>query len=144
MVLLIATLGSLTTIKNSNKLPLLEVDEIFANIISLPNIVNDQNGMRIIFDFLYLYQTFQKLHSRQASCDESLTKVLALQPMQLERLQTHLEVVSQNLIKIIRDQKGLDENTSVRDLLATSANVSACDCSVHVSINVILGIRSGA
>lgn len=132
MVLLIAALSNLTTIRKSNKLPLLEVDNIFANIISLEKNFNDTTGMRIIFDFLYLFLTFQKLRSNQASCDESLKKVLVIQPMQLEQLQARLEVISQSVTKIIRDQKGLDKNTSVRVLLATSENASAYDCPIDV------------
>lgn len=112
IVLLIAALGNLTTTIKPNRLPLVKSSAIFDQIGKL-DIMKNKNEKNILFDFLCLFQTFQRLISTTAARDDSLKNVLIFQPNQLERIKTQLQAILQTLNKTINDQTDLNENTSI-------------------------------
>lgn len=60
MVLAIAALGNLTTKVKSNRLTLVKMDAIFDQIGKL-DIMKNPNDKKVLVNFLYLFQTFQRL-----------------------------------------------------------------------------------
>lgn len=112
IVLLIAALGNLTTAVKPNKLPLVKSDAIFDQIGKL-DIMKNKNEKKILFDFLNLFQTFQRLVSTSAARDDSLKNVLIIKPSQLERVKTQLQAILQSLNKTISVQTDLNENTTI-------------------------------
>lgn len=112
MILLLAALGSLTLSEQSDKLPLMEADAIYTKIESLD--IHERNAKQTLFDFLCLFQSYQRLISLQASKDESLSTIICLKPKQLQKLEEYLKMATRILNKTIRDQEDLNENTAVR------------------------------
>lgn len=112
MVLMIAVLGNLTTKVKSNKLPLVKPNAIFEQVGKL-DIMKNSGDKKILFDFLYLFQTFQLLIITSAARDDSLKNVLSIQPNQLERLKSQLQTILQTLNRRITDQADLNENTTI-------------------------------
>lgn len=112
IVLLIAALGCLTTTAKPNRLPLVKSDAIFNQIGKL-DIMKSKREKMVFFDFLYLFQTFQRLISTPAARDDSLRNVLVIQSNQLERIKIQLQALLQSLNKTINDQTDLNENTTI-------------------------------
>lgn len=112
IVLLVAALGNSTAAVKSKKLPLVKLDDIFDRIEQL-DLFKDKKEKQSCFDFLILFQTFQRLMSTSAARDESLHNVLAIQAEQLERLKNHLQTMLLGLNRTINDQKDLNENTTI-------------------------------
>lgn len=113
IVLLIAALGNLTTTVKPNRLPLVKSEAIFDQIGKL-DIMKNKNEKMILFDFLCLFQTLQRLvSSTSAARDVSLKNMLTFQSSQLERLKSQLQATLQSLNKTINDQTDLNENTTI-------------------------------
>lgn len=112
VVLILGALGSLTSKRKSNKLPLLKAEAIFNKIQSL-DIVNEPGNKKVLFDFLILFQSYQRLICLPAAKDTCLTEIIVFEPAQLERLKESLKKATQNLNKTIRDQQDLNENPMV-------------------------------
>lgn len=112
LVLLIAALSQITK-PNSEHLSLLELGPILDRIETL-EIIHKMDDKKNMFDFLMLFQSFQRLASRPAARDGSLQEMLHIESTQLESLEAHLKAVTEELNKTIREQMDLNENTSVR------------------------------
>lgn len=110
IVLLLSALGNLTS--KSNNLPLLKADTIITKIAKL-DIVSDKRSKQTFFDFLTLFQTYQRLISTPAAEDESLLKIITLKATQMELLDEYLKKATLELNKTIRDEKDLNENPAV-------------------------------
>lgn len=113
IVLLLSALGNLTVKTKSNQLPLLKADAVLKKLQSL-DIVHEKNDKKILFDFLSLFQSYQRLMCLSAATDASLIEMHLYNPDQLEQLEECLKKQTQTLNKTIRDQKDLNENPLVR------------------------------
>lgn len=113
MVLLTAALGGLTANKKTVKMRLTYSRKTYQDILKL-DYINDVNSKRILFDFLTLFQSLQRLVCLPAARDESLKKIMVFEKKHLDQLESHLKHVMEHLTKNIRDQKDLNENTTVR------------------------------
>lgn len=112
VVLLIAALGNVVPTVKSSRLQLVELDAICDRIEEL-DIIKNKNDKQILFDFLSLFQTLQRLASTAAARDDSLKNLSTMQPNHLNRIKTHLQAVFQSLNKTINDQTDLNENTTI-------------------------------
>lgn len=113
MVLLTVALGGLTVKKKTNKMRLTNSQKAYQEILKL-DYLNDANSKRIFFDFLTLFQNLQRLVCLSAARDESLKEIMVFEKKYLDQLESYLKLATENLTKIIRDQKDLNENTAVR------------------------------
>lgn len=120
IVLLLSALGNLTIKTKSNQLPLLKAETVLKKLQSL-DIAHEKNDKKILFDFLSLFQSYQRLMCLSAATDASLTGMHIYKPDQLEQLEGCLKKTTQTLNKTIRDQKDLNENPLVRYIREISA-----------------------
>ncbi|XP_031631382.1 uncharacterized protein LOC116345824 [Contarinia nasturtii] len=123
IVLLLAALGSSTS--KSDNLPLLKADTIHKKMLSL-KIVNDKNSKQAIFDFLSLFQTYQRFLSTPAAEDESLTTIIHMKREQLQLIEENLKKTIQELNKTIRDHRDLNENPMIVHFIELVMNNMHC------------------
>lgn len=115
IVLLLSALGNLTIKTKTNQLPLLKADAVFKKLQSL-DIIYEKSDKKILFEFLSLFQSYQRLMCLSAAMDVSLTEMHVHNSDQLDQLEECLKKTIQTLNKTIRDQKDLNENPLVRYL----------------------------
>lgn len=112
IVLILSALGSLTSNRKFNKLPLLKAEAIFNKLQSL-DIVNVHSDKKVLFDFLFLFQSYQRLMCLPTANDTCLNEIIVFEPAKLDGLMESLKKATQNLNKTIRDQQDLNENPIV-------------------------------
>lgn len=112
ITLLIGAFGSLVTKNQSEKLPLVPIENVLRDVMML-NIVKNKADQQIMLDFLILFQSFQRMMSLPFARDDSLKDVLAMESIQLDELTLYLKVVIEETNRSIRHQINMDENTLV-------------------------------
>lgn len=111
--LLIGTFGSLVTKGKSEKMPLVPIDVVVDDIMTL-NIVKNRADKQTMYDFLMLFQSYQRLMSLPFARDSCLKDVVDMESLQLDELTSHLKDVIGDANRCIRLQIDLDCYTLVR------------------------------